>query len=950
MRKKIYSLFALLLLTASAFAQLGVNVTDSLSDPTMEGVANWSNVGFKDNHKNTAYPLFNGYFIEAWTKSAADAETYLGSVSLTDTLRNLPNGSYLFSTAVMACQQSGNLEFVSDAFMFANDETVAVSTANNVPERFYVMTTVTDGQLVVGYRTVETDANWIAVDNARLYYYKDAVDKDCAISYLTLQDAYEQAVVYPDTLPMQQTVLTALKETVASAATLLSEGTAGKDVIDAAVEAIEAAVAAADASRASYDNLNKAIADALAVVEEYAEVPEVIDELDALQSAIDIATKAFADMTADDAAVADIVTTLQNKSAVLSVAVLFYDVADVLSEILNNCVAGTSYGMYPQSQMDKMAELQATLDEAYASYEQGDIEATEVLNLLEEAQAAIEHFYETMVIYDFSQALNFSMWPYDATDDVAVMDHDNYFSTMAADCPWTFGARHNYTNTFTLWNPADNSFAQPATEKASADCYGWSDAYASGWFFIQSDGVFQPRGNATNSDSPALFFTAPASAIYYFKTVVSSNDSKRTNGAYDPDNSQLGAYFIQKGDSVPHIIGETVGYYYGTPATKNFYVNLNEGDMVLLSLGETVSDGHGGAQVDTLFVLGAKDEEHGYTMDDVLASGYTFYNAYVVAENWADLEAAIEAANEALTDAADNKGDGLGQKPESAFAALEALIQDGQRMIATAVASQPDVDLMTSKITKGIDAFTLAFNSGICIAYEEAPSDSTLFANHKYLPDGLYYIVDNATGFYLTAPANGDKVDVYFAEAIDPTYTEQNCQVWHLNYMDTLSCYGIGSHANLDSGSIWTLEQELAAGDDASDNGFYHISEKNARQGTSWFVVNHYDEALWRGQRVYTNGQDYSIIAGRNQDFNTVWSVDGNNKLIFTAGAARTFCFSLLPFGTVDAIQPTAADRQPVEVTIYNMQGMTSPDAQGIVIVRTQWSDGTVTTAKQIRR
>ena len=279
MRKKIYSLFALLMLTASAFAQLGVNVTDSLSDPTMEGVANWSNVGFKDNHKNTAYPLFNGYFIEAWTKSAADAETYLGSVSLTDTLRNLPNGSYLFTTAVMACQQSGNLEFVSDAFMFANDETVAVSTANNVPERFYVMTTVTDGQLVVGYRTVETDANWIAVDNARLYYYKDAVDKDCAISYLTLQDAYEQAVVYPDTLPMQQTVLTALKETVASAATLLSEGTAGKDVIDAAVEAIEAAVAAADASRASYDNLNKAIADALAVVEEYAEVPEVIDEL-----------------------------------------------------------------------------------------------------------------------------------------------------------------------------------------------------------------------------------------------------------------------------------------------------------------------------------------------------------------------------------------------------------------------------------------------------------------------------------------------------------------------------------------------------------------------------------------------------------------------------------------------------------------------------------------------
>lgn len=947
---KIYSLATALILSAVSFAQVGEDVTNLLSDPTMESVANWANDNFKDNHRNAVYPLFNGYFIEAWSGSSATSETYLGTRSLTDTLRNIPNGTYLFTSAVLACQQSGLIETVSDAFIFANDEQVAVSTANNVPERFYVMTSVADGQLVVGFKTVETDANWMAVDNAKLFYYADGATYENAVASLQLKDVYDNAVTFPDTLPMQQQALAELKASLEEAAALLEAASPAIESVNAACENITAKLEAANASVEAYQSVAEAIDAAMAVYETYAEVSEVSEELGTLLTIIDQVQTAYNEMKAGVEEMEEHKNTLSNASDVLEVAVLYYDISDELNEILANCEAGTSYGTYPQSQMDKIIALQQSNDQMFESYQAGDINATQMLESLKEAQAIIKHFYESMILIDFSMPLNFSMWPYDETDEVVADNHESDFSCSDPDSPWAFGGRDNYNDTLSIWNADDNSYGMPATEKASADYNGWSDSYSSGWFFLQSNGVFQPRGTAATSTSPSVIFTAPESAIYFVKAVVSSNDSKRTQGAYDANNTQLGAYFMQKDDAAMHRIGETAPYWYGQPAEQNFYVNLQKGDRVVVSLGETVSDGHGGAQVDTLYVLGSKDEETGYSLDEAKNSGLLFYNAYVPADNWADLEAAIEAARQTISDNEPNMGEGLGQIPETAFADLDALILSGDRMVHAAVASQPDVDALASAIQKGIASFANSANSGICLGTEEAPSDSTLFVNHVFLPDSLYYIIDTATGLYMTAPEAGDKAAVYFTELMDENLSMQNCQVWHFNWMDTLNCYGIGSHANSGEDVTWTLDQELAAGDEAVENGFYHISENAARYGTSWFVVNRYDEALWRGQRVYFNGTNYTIIAGRNQGFNTVWSVDTNNKLTFSAGAARNFCFDIKKFDPTLNADSQTLGLLPVSRTYYNIQGMQVGNPEGLTIERTLWSDGTVTTKKVLRK
>lgn len=946
---KFYSLATALMLSAACFSQVGEDVTSLMSDPTMEGVANWVNDNFKDNHRNAAYPLFNGYFIEAWSSSSSSNETYLGNRSLTDTLRNIPNGTYLFTSAVMACQQSGLIDPVSGAYIFANDDLLQVSTANNVPERFYVMTNVSDGQLVVGFKTIDTDANWMAVDNAQLFYYADGAVYESAVASIKLKDIYDEASLFPDSLPMQQKALADLKSALQQTSELLSTASPSADDLNNMYEVLSDKLEKANESVAAYKETLDALNAALAVYEKYESVEEVADELASLIAAIDELQEVYNSMEASSEEMAGYVEKVVNASNVLEVAVLYFDIADELNDILSTCEAGTSYGTYPQSQIDKITALQISNDEMYEDYTSGKIDASEFLAALKEAQQIIAHFYETMILIDFSMPLNFSLWPYDETDDVAVNDHEGAFSCNDPDAPWLFGGLDNYNDTITIWNVDDNSFAKPATEKASADYFGWSDSYSSGWFFLQSNGVFQPRGTASVSTSPSVVFTAPESAIYFVKTVVSSTDSKRTNGAYDSNNTQLGAYYQQKDEVELHLIGETAPYWYEQPASQNFYVNLQKGDKVIVSLGETVSDGHGGAKVDTLYVLGSKDEETGYTLEEVKASGLLFYNAYVPAENWDDLNAAIEAARAAMSEGASNMGDELGQIPESAFTDLDALVVSGDRMLKAAVASQPDVDAMTSAILKGISTFNSSANSGICIGVEEAPSDSTLFVNHVYFPDGLYYIVDSATGLYMTAPAAGDKAAVYFEELIDATLTEQNCQVWHFNWMDSLNCYGIGSHANSDS-SIWTLDQELAAGDEATDNGFYHISENSARYGTSWFVVNRPDEALWRGQRVYSNGTNYSIIAGRNQGFNTVWSVDSSNKLTFSSGAPRNFCFQLVKFDPASKINTQTSIAVPVSRTYYNLQGIQMNEPEGLVIERTTWSDGTISAKKMMKK
>lgn len=101
-------------------------------------------------------------FQEIWIWSSAA----LGDVASSQTLADMPAGTYRLTADVIACHEGGAA--VSGASLFINDATVAVRTAPHAPERFSVEVVAKDGVLTFGLKGENTTANWMAFDNVKL--------------------------------------------------------------------------------------------------------------------------------------------------------------------------------------------------------------------------------------------------------------------------------------------------------------------------------------------------------------------------------------------------------------------------------------------------------------------------------------------------------------------------------------------------------------------------------------------------------------------------------------------------------------------------------------------------------------------------------------------------------------------------------------------------------------
>lgn len=110
-------------------------------------------------------------FQERWTWGAG-----LGNTSTMQTLANMPNGLYKISADIMATRQDAEdpKAAATGAYWVANLDSVAVATANNVPECFTVETMVLDGTITIGLVGVNTEANWMGLDNVKIEYYGGA--------------------------------------------------------------------------------------------------------------------------------------------------------------------------------------------------------------------------------------------------------------------------------------------------------------------------------------------------------------------------------------------------------------------------------------------------------------------------------------------------------------------------------------------------------------------------------------------------------------------------------------------------------------------------------------------------------------------------------------------------------------------------------------------------------
>lgn len=129
-----------------------------LENPSFENsTAEWTVEGsWKEQNNGEAVKVGENY-VEQWQAAGG-----LPAGKVYQTI-SIPNGTYRISAIANAT--------ASGTFLFANDQkTEATSPAQEIS----VVAKVTDGQLTLGYeRSEENQANWVAVDNFRIYEIQD---------------------------------------------------------------------------------------------------------------------------------------------------------------------------------------------------------------------------------------------------------------------------------------------------------------------------------------------------------------------------------------------------------------------------------------------------------------------------------------------------------------------------------------------------------------------------------------------------------------------------------------------------------------------------------------------------------------------------------------------------------------------------------------------------------
>lgn len=139
-------------------------------------------VGSMATGNHNKWTNVNDGFVEKWNA----APTALADLDFYQIVEGLPAGTYTFAAYVSACLQSQPDTYeVKGVKLYANGDSVEVHTINidrddanraAGPELIMVKTTIAEGDsLKIGISVKSTDANWIVMDNAKLYTFDPAV-------------------------------------------------------------------------------------------------------------------------------------------------------------------------------------------------------------------------------------------------------------------------------------------------------------------------------------------------------------------------------------------------------------------------------------------------------------------------------------------------------------------------------------------------------------------------------------------------------------------------------------------------------------------------------------------------------------------------------------------------------------------------------------------------------
>ena len=123
------------------------------------------NYGWIDSNYEGENGVKIDHFIESWMYAEQGT---LGNGEMSQTIKNLSAGKYRLEADVIA-QRKG--EEVTGVTLFVGDQQTPVSTLNNAPRHYSV-------DVLIGLKTQDTNANWIAADNFRLYSLNDEQEEE----------------------------------------------------------------------------------------------------------------------------------------------------------------------------------------------------------------------------------------------------------------------------------------------------------------------------------------------------------------------------------------------------------------------------------------------------------------------------------------------------------------------------------------------------------------------------------------------------------------------------------------------------------------------------------------------------------------------------------------------------------------------------------------------------
>ena len=296
------TLTLLAVVAGGAVAQTNaVDRSSYIVNPSFEtdATAGWT-VNNMSRQSNSVFSVKNGtYYIETWVNTGQK----IADASVTQTLKNLPRGSYKLLAYALHIQQSGTNSTTNKGaaqtgvYLFAGTSKTVVTAMRQYSVAFAVIEEKSDVE--IGLKAENATGNYLCVDNFQLQYVGEVTDADYAQE---LRQLLEQGQELLDK-GIQTSVAGTLTAAMAVATTALEGTGTGDDgttlydseTLTAARSQLLEALKAAQASRALYDALQSRIDYAQKVVGWWEDTPRKATAVANLQKVIETARQNMTD-------------------------------------------------------------------------------------------------------------------------------------------------------------------------------------------------------------------------------------------------------------------------------------------------------------------------------------------------------------------------------------------------------------------------------------------------------------------------------------------------------------------------------------------------------------------------------------------------------------------------------------------------------------------------------